>query len=117
MTNRELRNTPHALLSEVDRQRPLLLRVEGAAMPCPACPKAVNVFDAAGLDIDQHDFSKTRPTYRCPACSAELEPVVPVFSLGPLWPWQLKDEGRQRQLEKAREFDQQVKQEGGASCP
>ena len=101
MTNRELLNTPKSLLSEVDRQRLFLLRVEGAAMPCPACKKPVNLFDAAGIAIDQYDFGKTHHAYRCPACGAELEQVVPVFSIGPLWHWQLKDDWLQHQLAKA----------------
>jgi hypothetical protein len=36
MTNRELLNTPKRQLSEVDKQRLFLLRVESAPMPCPA---------------------------------------------------------------------------------
>jgi len=76
-------------------------------MPCPACKQAVNVFDAAGIGIDQYDFGTTGHAYRCPACGAALAQVVPAFSLGPLWHWQLQDGWLQQQLEKAREFDRQ----------
>jgi hypothetical protein len=48
MTNREILQTPRALLGEVDRQRLLLLRVESTPVPCPACKKPVNAFIAAG---------------------------------------------------------------------
>src|SRR5437868_6660993 len=36
MTNRELLQTPEALLSELDRQRVFLLRTEGTRARCPA---------------------------------------------------------------------------------
>jgi hypothetical protein len=115
MTNRELLNTPKALLSEVDKQRLFLLRVEGQPMPCPACQKPINVFDAAGIPLDAYDFGKTNHAYRCATCGAELEQVVPAFSIGPLWSWQLKADWLQRQLDKAREFDRQARPEGGAT--
>jgi hypothetical protein len=106
MTNRELLNTPETLLGEVDKQRLFLLRVEGTPVPCPACKKPVNVFDAAGIDLDAYDFGTTRHPCRCPDCGAELEQVVPLFPGGPnLWHWQLQDAWLQEQLRKAREFD------------
>src|SRR5437016_5471003 len=104
MTNRELLNTPRSLLSEVDKQRLFLLRVEGAVMPCPSCKKPINAFDASGIRLDDYNFGKTEHPYRCPTCGAELEQVVPAFSIGPLWHWQLKEAWLQRQLAKAREF-------------
>jgi hypothetical protein len=110
MTNRELLNMPRSRLSEVDKQRLFLLRVEGTPMPCPACGKKVNAFDAAGITIDQYDFGKSSAGYSCPSCKAELEQVVPAFSLGPLWHWQLRDEWLKRQLQKARQADQTVKE-------
>jgi hypothetical protein len=36
-----------------------------------------------------------------------LEQVVPLFSIGPLWTWQLKDDWLQQQLQKAKAFDRQ----------
>ncbi len=107
MTNRELLNTPKRLLSEVDKQRLFLLRVESAPMPCPACKKACNAFEAAGIAVDAYDFGRTGHNYTCPACGAELEQVVPLFSIGPLWGWLLKDEWLQQQLQKAKAFDRQ----------
>lgn len=106
MTNRELLNMPRSRLSEVDKQRLFLLRVEGTPMLCPACKKAVNAFNAAGITIDDYDFGKTERPYRCPSCEAELEQVVPLFSIGPLWHWQLRQEWLHRQLEKAKAADE-----------
>lgn len=105
MTNRELLNMPRSRLSQVDKQRLFLLRVEGTPMPCPACGRKVNAFDAAGIAIENYDFGKTEHTYCCPTCRAELEQVVPLFSIGPLWHWQLSQEWLRRQLAKARTTD------------
>jgi hypothetical protein len=116
MTNRELLNTPKRLLSEVDKQRLFLLRVESAPMPCPACKKACNAFEAAGIAVDAYDFGRTGYDYTCPACGAELEQVVPLFSIGPLWAWQLKDDWLEQQLQKAKAFDRQG-QAGQGSKP
>ncbi len=41
MTNRELLNLPPPLLSERDKQRLFLLRIQATARPGPACHKAV----------------------------------------------------------------------------
>jgi hypothetical protein len=105
MTNRELLNTPKEVLSAADRQRLFLLRVRSTLMPCPACRKAVDGFAAAGITVDQFDFGRTPLNYRCPACGAGLEQVVPPFSIGPLWHWRLKDDWLQEQLAKSRAFD------------
>ena len=77
-------------------------RIEGTAVPCPACKKAVNAFEAAGIAIDAYDFGRTACGYTCPKCGAALEQVVPLFSIGPLWYWRLQDEWLQRQLEATR---------------
>ena len=82
MTNREILKTPPSLLREVDRQRLFLLRVDGTPMPCPACKTPINLFDAAGLDLDAYDFGSTKYEYRCPGCAAELEQVVPFIAGG-----------------------------------
>jgi hypothetical protein len=106
MNNHQILTTRKDRLTEVDRQRQFLLRVEGSPMPCPACKKPVNVFQAAGITLEEYDFGKTTHTYRCPACGAELEQVVPVFaSGGSLWHWHLKDSWLQEQLRKAKAFD------------
>jgi hypothetical protein len=75
-------------------------------MPCPACKRAVNIFDAAGIDLDAYDFGVTEYTYHCPSCGARLEQVVPLFaSGGSLWHWHLEDAWLQEQLRKAKAFD------------
>jgi hypothetical protein len=114
MTNRELLHTPKQALKEVDKQRLFLLRLEGTPMPCPACRHPINVFDAAGIDIDAYDFGKTEYEYRCRTCQAELEQVVPFIASGPLWRWQLRETWLQDQLRKAKTFDQQGKSDAGA---
>lgn len=91
MTNRELLRTPEQLLDELDRQRLYLLRVEGTPVSCPACKHSVNAFDAAAIDVDAYDFGVTKYAYRCPACGAELEQVVPfIAGFASLWHWELK---------------------------
>jgi hypothetical protein len=108
MTNREVLNTPKDLLSELDRQRQFLLQVEGAPVPCPACRRPLDLFTAAGIDIDQYDFGRTTLSYRCPDCGAPLEQVIPVFPGGRhLWHWELPSLWLQEQLAKARAHDQQ----------
>jgi hypothetical protein len=108
MTNRELLTKPEQLLSELDRQRLFLLRTEGTPLPCPACKRPVNAFDAAGIDLDAYDFGTTTYAYRCPACDALLEQVVPLFpGGGSLWHWHLQDAWLREQLAKAKAFDQQ----------
>jgi len=89
MTNREMLRAPGEALSAVDRQRPFVLTAELTPVPCPACRAAVDAITAAGLDIDQFDFGRTRPTYRCPRCAAALERVVPFVAVGPGWFWTL----------------------------
>jgi hypothetical protein len=107
MTNRELLQAPRDTLSELDNQRLFLLRVEGTAAPCPACKRPVNAFEAAGVTLDSYDFGCTQYAYRCPACAAELEQMLPLFAGGgALWCWRLKDSWLQEQLRKAKAFDQ-----------
>ena len=108
MTNREILKTSKHLLGEVDRQRLFLLRVESKPVPCLACKRPVNAFEAAGIDLDDYDFGHTPYEYRCPGCGAELEQVVPFFAGGgALWHWHLKDTWLQERLRKATAFEQQ----------
>jgi len=108
MTNREVLHTPEDLLGELDRQRRFLLRVEGTPAPCPACQTPVNAFDAAGIDLEAYDFGHTTYAYRCPACAAALEQVVPFLAGGgALWHWVLKPAWLQEQRRKARAFEPQ----------
>jgi hypothetical protein len=114
MTNHQLLKTPEQLLSELDRQRLFLLRTEGTPVPCPACKRPVNAFDAAGIDLDAYDFGGTKYEYCCPACGARLEQVVPLFaSGGSLWHWHLQDAWLKEQLHKAKAFDQQSPPDNG----
>jgi len=107
MTNREILKTPKELLGQVDRQRLFLLRVESTPVPCPACKRPANAFEAAGINLEDYDFGSTKYDYHCPGCGAELEQVVPFLaSGGALWHWHLKDEWLQEQLRKAKTFDQ-----------
>jgi uncharacterized protein (UPF0212 family) len=114
MVNRDLLKTPKELLSELDKQRLHLLRVESAAMPCPACKTPVDAISAAGIDLDAYDFGTTRYSYRCPTCSAEVDQVVPLFpGGGHVWLWQLKESWLQAQRQKAKAFDQLPKAKEG----
>jgi hypothetical protein len=118
VTNRDLLKLPKELLSELDKQRRYLLRVDGTPMPCPACKNSFNAFDAAGIDQDSYDFGATELSYRCPHCSAELEQVVPLFpGLGHVWHWHLKESWLQEQLRKAKAFDQQTSSPDGFEKP
>ena len=108
MTNRQLLSAPEAILTERQKQLRFLLRVEGMPVPCPACTKPVNVFDAAGKDIEEYDGSQLGWQYRCPGCGAELQQVVPFIPVGgPGWHWVLNPNWLQKQLEKARAHDAQ----------
>ncbi len=60
MTNRAILQTPKVRLREVDRQRQFLLRVESTAVPCPACKRLVNAFEAAGITLEEYDFGNTK---------------------------------------------------------
>jgi hypothetical protein len=93
----------------VDTQRLYLLRAEATPQPCPSCRRAIHFFEAAGIAIDDFDFSKTDYSCQCPHCSAALEQIVPPFTIGPLWYWQLKADWLQEQLQKARAWDHQQK--------
>lgn len=107
MTNRELLQAPESALSGLDRQRRYLLRVESTPSPCPACRTPVNVFAAAGIDLDAYDFGATLLAYRCPSCRAELDQVVPFFPAPHPWLWVLKPAWLREQLRKAAASDDQ----------
>lgn len=115
MTNRELLHADGAVLSEVDRQRQYLLRVELLKAACPACLKPIDAVTAAGVGIDGYRFDElVRHDYRCPHCGAELEQVVPVLSVGSPWHWALQHVWLAQRLEKARLYDQLKEAAGGA---
>jgi len=105
MTNRELLRAPSEALGPVDRQRQFVLTAELTPVPCPACQAPIDSIAAAGLTIDQYDFGRTTPTYRCPHCTAVLERVVPVVAVGPGWSWQLHRDWLAERLAKARAYD------------
>ena len=115
MTNREILQASPELLGEVDKQRLFVLRVESALVPCPACKRPVNAFEAAGIDLDDYDFGQTKYAYRCPGCAARLEQVVPFLPTGGgLWHWHLESAWLQEQLHKAKVFDHQQRGEEAA---
>src|SRR5262245_28967106 len=105
MTNRELLNAPKEKLSQLERQRQYLLRVEMTPVPCPACQAPVDALTAAGVDVDDHDFGHTALSFRCPGCRAELEQIVPLFrATGPGWHWQLRHGWLAERLRRAELF-------------
>lgn len=115
MTNRELLHANGAGLSESDRQRQHLLRVELMKAACPACLKPTDAISAAGIGIDDYRFDAViGHDYRCPSCRAQLEQVVPVLSVGPPWHWQLRQTWLTQRLEKARLYDELKEAAGGA---
>jgi len=77
MTNREILKTPKDVLVEVDRQRLFLLRVESTPVPCPACKKPVNAFEAAGIDLDDYDFGHTKVRCSPRACKRSWQGAIP----------------------------------------
>jgi hypothetical protein len=74
MTNHEILTTPRDMLGEVDRQCQLLLQVEATPMPCPACKKPVNAFQAAGITLEEYTTSAR------PATPTAAPPVPPRWS-------------------------------------
>ena len=115
MTNRELLHADGAGLSEVDRQKQYLLRVELMKAACPACLTPTDAISAAGVGINGYRFDEVvRHDYRCPSCGAELEQVVPVLSVGPPWHWQIRHAWLIQRLEKARLYDELKEAAGGA---
>lgn len=113
MTNRELLDAKRELLSGVDRQKQYVLLVELTPMQCPACLQRTNAIVAAGIEIDDYRFGAVKHDYCCPHCQAELEQVVPAFSVGPPWHWQLKHSWLTERLEKARLSDGLKEGSGG----
>lgn len=95
MTNRELLagNHPGRPLSSLDRQRLLLLKVDSVKQRCPnpTCRHGNNVFEAAGIDIDDYDFGATKHAFSCVKCEAPMDYVVPIVSFGPGWHWEYND--------------------------
>ena len=111
MTNRELLRADDEHLTELDRQKRHVLRIELAPMPCPACHTPVNALTSAGIDIDAFDFGATKLTYRCPHCKAELVQIVPFVAIGPGWYWHLSHDWLAERLHKAREYEREHPQQ------
>jgi hypothetical protein len=106
MTNFELMKTPREQLSALDRQKQYVLLKELTPVPCPVCKEPLNALSAAGIDVDQFDFGRTKYEYRCRHCQAELELVIPVITVGgPGWQWQIKHEWLTAMLAKAWAYD------------
>src|SRR3954468_981185 len=117
MTNRELLHVPKETLGPVERQRQFVLNVELTPVPCPACQAPVDALTAAGVDIDQFDFGRTRLKYRCPSCAAELEQVMPFVAVGPGWFWTLNHDWLAERLAEARVYDRDHATEEDTACP
>jgi hypothetical protein len=100
-------------LSEVDKQKRHVLEVELTPMLCPACLRRTDAITAAGVGVDAYRFGAVKYDYQCPHCGAELEQVVPAFSVGPPWHWQIKHSWLAQRLEKARQFDELKEDDGG----
>ena len=105
MTNKELLAIPKDQLNQSDQQRQHTLLLASLEQSCPACQALVNVFTAAGIDINNFDFGKTQSSLICPYCNAHLEYVVSVISLGSPWRWELRQPWLREQLEKAKVWD------------
>src|SRR5262245_14105108 len=107
MTNRELLNTPKEKLSALDRQKQHTLRLELTPVPCPVCRTALDALTAAGIDVEQYDFGKSKYDYRCPHCQAELELFVPFIAFGLGWHWQINPGWLTEMLAKAWAYDRE----------
>src|SRR5262245_63750081 len=114
MTNRELLMTPKEQLSQAERQKQYVLRVELTPVSCPACRQPVDALAASGTDIDEYDFGSTKKEYHCPHCGAGLEQVVPFISTGgPGWHWLLSHDWLAERLHRARLYDQMTTSAAG----
>ena len=111
MTNQELLATPKDQLNKADQQRQHTLLLASLEQSCPACQALVNVFAAAGIDIDDYDFGKTQYAFVCPHCHAHLEYAVPIIGVGSPWRWELQQPWLREQLEKAKAWDTLQKEE------
>lgn len=79
-----------ALLTGLERQRRFVLRMDSSRLPCPNCGAQQNVFEAAGIHINDYDFANPPKTFHCMGCKRELRHDVPLFHSGPaLWLWGL----------------------------
>jgi len=115
VTNRQLLEAPEEALSAVDRQRRYVLRVELSAMPCPACAAPAGALAAAGVEVNDYPFGAEERSFRCPACGAMLEQVVPFIAPGPPWHWALDRQWLAGRLQRARLYDQYVKEKKEAT--
>lgn len=86
MTNEEILKTPDALLGALERQRKVLLQIALVQQPCPFCNHRSNLFEAAGIGINDYTFGATEPEYLCPRCGVGLRKVVPFIATTP-WFW------------------------------
>jgi len=83
--------TPDEKLSNIEREKKVLLAVQMSPMPCPMCFEKVSVVDAAD-DALQIGGDGYQGQYVCPNCDTELAKVVPFFMVPgtPGWHWQRK---------------------------
>jgi ribosomal protein S27E len=98
MTNRELlaETCSKALLTGIENQRRFILRLHSVQQGCPNCGHKQNVFEAAGVEIDDYDFGKTPLAFKCGGCGRDLKHNVPFVSMGgPGWHWGLVPDAAQ----------------------
>jgi hypothetical protein len=91
-TNTELLNMSDAeakLLTAIERQRRFIMRIQAMRQPCPNCGHPQDVFEAAGIPMDDYDFGVTNHSFRCVSCKRQMEHCVPFISHGSPWYWTL----------------------------
>ena len=111
MTNKQLLTTPKDPLSDADCVRQHTLLLASLEQTCPVCQFHVNVFAAAGIDIDDYDFGKTTYLFVCPRCQTRLDYVVPIIGVGSPWHWRLEPIWLREQLDNAKAWENQQKEE------
>lgn len=95
MTNTELKSwstTPMSLrcLSELDRQRVMILKIVTQAAECPNCQNPVTQIEASGKPLDDFDLDTCSHKFACPHCKTELVEVVPFQPSGTPYRWRRK---------------------------
>jgi hypothetical protein len=88
MRNHEL-ITYEGPLTGLEGQRRFLLRALSVPMPCAVCNTPINVFEAAGIDIDDYDLNGANYEYECPHCG---EPLKDEMTLAGYRFWRTKRE-------------------------
>lgn len=75
MKNSELCTAPAHLMTSIEKQRRFLVKTLSVAKPCPNCGFHHSFFEAAGVAMDNYDFTTTSSAdqkFRCRHCNREL---------------------------------------------